>query len=153
MICVNVNSPFNYCRQWLKSPAQKAIQDDDSWGCQAHIPRWARPGFLNLDVAMVSAGTTDIGPAGIGGVLSLYFTKHKSVVQGLIKMHSLFQWQGAGSSDSDINLHPQVTVIPPPDTHYIQIMEILRGIRDKIDPAMDGHPTNMMYEDARAQYD
>ena len=107
MICVNVNSPFNYCCQWLKSPAQKAIQDDDSWGCQAHVPRWVRPGFHNLDVATVLAGKTDIGPAGIGEALSLYFAKHKSVVQGLIRMHSLFQWQVAGSSDSDIDLCPQ----------------------------------------------
>ena len=78
--------------------------ENDPWAQQVHVPQWARPGIHNLDAASVAVGKADIGSAGIAAALLPYFSKHKAVVQGLIKLHELFQWHAAGSRDSDTNL-------------------------------------------------
>ena len=169
MICVNVNGLFNNRRRWkrplpLKShwtefgstiSLQPKALDNDPWQRQAHVPKWARPGFHSLDPASISAGKTDIGPTAIGAALSPYFSRQKAVVQGLIKLHSLFQWRAARSSDeeTDTNLGPSIAVIPPSDTTHIHIMKILKDIRDGIDPKLDGRPSKGVYEDARARYE
>src|SRR5437899_2249024 len=67
-------------------------------------------------------------------------------------MHSLFQWQANVNNNSrDPGLHPQA--LPPPDTEYIHLMEILRDIQDGINPADDGCPTKEVFEDARTHYE
>lgn len=170
IICVNVNGPFNNRRQWqrpvpLKSRSMVSMAklatyettrrpvENDPWARQVHVPQWARPGIHNLDAASVAAGKTDIGSAGIAAALSPYFSKHKAVVQGLIKLHELFQWRAAGSRDSDTDLGSRTVVLPPPDTDYLKVMGILRDIRDNIDPAMDGRPSPEVYKEARERYD
>ena len=174
MICVNVNGPFDNHRQWKHPLPLKSRQtelgsanllqpkilwtmptDNDPWCRQVHVLKWARPGFHTLDPTSVSAGKTDIGPTAIRAALSPYFSQHKAVVRGLIKLHSLFQWQAARCSDeeTDANLNPCIAVVPPSDTTHIHIMEILKDIRDGIDPMLDGCPSKEVYEDARVCYD
>lgn len=120
---------------------------DDPWEHQVHVPKWARPGIHALDPESVSAGKTDIGAAGIGAALSPYFAKHKPVMDGLIRMYLLFQWRAA-----DVNVKGP-RVLPPPDTDYLQMVEILREIRDTIDPAMDGQPSDEVYLKGRRRYE
>ena len=69
-------------------------------------PYWAKPGFHALDAAAVFAGKSNMAPIVIGTVLSPYFVWHQAVLQGLQKMHSLFQWQANVNNDSrDPGLH------------------------------------------------
>jgi len=77
------------------------------------------------------------------------------VVQGLIKLHSLFQWRAAHCSDEemDANLNPCIAVIPPSNTTHNHIMEVLKDIRDGIDLVLDGQPSKEAYEDARVRYE
>ena len=127
--------------------------ENDPWAQKVHVPQWAGPGIHNLDAASVATDKTDIGLAGIAATLLPYFSKHKAVVQGLIKLHKLFQWCTAGSRDSDTDLGSWIVVLPPPNTYYLKVMGILHNIRDNIDPAMDRHPSPEVYKEAWEHYD
>ena len=54
--------------------------------------------------------------------------KHTAVVQGLIKLQSLFQWRAAGSNKEDTDLDICQGTLPPPDAQYLQMMDILYEI-------------------------
>ena len=85
-------------------------------------------------------------------MLSPYFAKHTTVVQGLIKLQSLFQWRAAGSNKEDTDLNICQGTLPPPDAQYLQMMDILYEIWEGIDPAKDGRPSDGVYREARACY-
>ena len=85
--------------------------------------------------------------------LSLYFAKHTTVIQGLIKLQSLFQWRAAGSNKEDTDLDIRQGTLPPPDAQYLQMMDILYEIQEGIDPAKDGRPSDGVYREARARYE
>ncbi|KIM69878.1 hypothetical protein SCLCIDRAFT_18912 [Scleroderma citrinum Foug A] len=106
-----------------------------------------------MDPTSVSVAKSNIGSTAIGAALSPYFSQHKAVVQGLVKLHCLFWWRAVWSNENDTDLNPHTTVIPPPDTDYIHIINILKDIRDNIDPALDGCPSDAVYQDAKAHYD
>ena len=127
--------------------------DNNPWRHQAHVPKWARPGFHNMDPTSVSVAKSNIGSTAIGAALSPYFSQHKVVVQGLIKLHHLFWWQAVWSNDNNTDLNPHTAVIPPPDTDYIHVINILKDIRENIDPALDGRPSDAVYQNAKAHYD
>lgn len=161
IICVNIDGPFDRRREWKPPPPSRSrgsvsrlkpaapkpsgTVENDPWEDQVHVPMWARPGIHNLDGASVSAGKTDIGSAGIGASLSPYFSKHEAVVEGLIKMHLLFQWRAAGG------IGPRV--LPPADTDYLQMINILREIRDAVDPVSDGRPSDEAYAEGKIRYE
>ena len=85
--------------------------------------------------------------------LSPYFAKHTAVIQGLIKLQSLFQWHAAGSNKEDTDLDIHQGTLPPPDAQYLQMMNILYEIWEGIDPAKDGCPSDGVYREARARYE
>ena len=71
-----------------------------------------------------------MGPSVVGAALSPYFAKHKAVVQGFTKLHSLFQWWAMGSGDGDTDFDVRKGALPPPDTQYPQVMDILYDIQE-----------------------
>ena len=93
-----------------------------------------------------------MGPSVVEAALSPYFAKHKAVVQGFTKLHSLFQWRAMGSSDGDTDFDVCKGALPPPDTQYLQVMDILYNIQESIDPVKDGQPSQDVYTEARACY-
>ena len=85
-----------------------------------------------------------------GGAFSV-FAKYTAVIQGLIKLHSLFQWHATGSNKEDTDLNIHQGTLPPPDAQYLQMMDILYEIQKGIDPAKNGHPSDGVYREARAR--
>ena len=106
-----------------------------------------------LDCSSIATAKNCIGPAIVGAALSPYFAKHTAVVQGLIKLQSLFQWRAAGSNKEDTDLDIRQGTLPPPDAQYLQMMDILYEIWEGIDLAKDGRPSDGVYREARARYE
>ena len=68
--------------------------------------------------------------------LSPYFSKHKSVKEGFIKFTKLFVWK----SDRNKATNGKAQYLAPKPTTYKDMINIIKEMRDGIDPVMDGTP-------------
>ena len=102
-------------------------------------PAWACPGLHAQSVSDVAWSKSMILREDIrfADYLSPYFSKHKSVKEGFIKLTKLFVWKPDRNKAAD----GKAQYLAPKPTMYMDMINIIKEMRDGIDPVMDGAPS------------
>ena len=110
---------------------------------------WARPALYEEKFSEVALAKSSGEKHLFLFHLSPYFSKHPSVVQGFSDLFQLFSWTNQGVLWKDNAL--QIVQTPPAPTTYKKVIDIIKNMRDGIDPKKDGPPPKAEMERARKE--
>ena len=113
-------------------------------------PTWAHPGLHAQSVSDVAWSRSTILREDIcfTDYLSPYFSKHKSVKEGFIKLTKLFVWKPDRNKAAD----GKAQYLAPKPTTYKDMINIIKEMRDGINPVMDGALSKGEIESARNEF-
>jgi len=113
-------------------------------------PVWARPGPHTTYISDVARSKSTVFREGVcfPDYLSPYFSKHMSVKDGFEKLATLFVWNRSGKRD----VNGKAQYLAPKPTTYKCVIDIIKEMRDGIEPEMDGAPSKEEIEDARKEF-
>ena len=80
--------------------------------------------------------------------LSPYFSKYVSVKEGFIEFTRLFVWR----LDKNRPRGGRAQYLPPTPTTYKVVINIIKAMRDGIEPELDGPPSQEVIENAHNEF-
>ncbi|KIM54100.1 hypothetical protein SCLCIDRAFT_31353 [Scleroderma citrinum Foug A] len=113
-------------------------------------PMWAQSGLHTTHISDVMWSKSMVFREGVRfpDYLSPYFSKHMSVKSGFEKLAALFVWNPSGERD----INSKVQYLAPKPTMYKGVINIIKEMRDGIEPKMDGAPSKEEIEDAQKEF-
>lgn len=113
-------------------------------------PSWARPGLHSISIKEVAWSKAMMlrEEDRFADYLSPYFSKHASVKEGFIELTKLFVWR----LDKNRPRGGRAKYLPPTPTTYKVVIDIIKEMRDGIEPEFDGPPSREVIESARNEF-
>ena len=113
-------------------------------------PTWVRPGLHSTQLSEVvwSKAMMLREEDRFADYLSPYFSKYVSVKEGFIEFTRLFVWR----LDKNRPQGGRAQYLPPTPTTYKVIIDIIKAMRDGIEPELDGPPSQEVIENARNEF-